>query len=83
MFQEKTEKYTGSVSPLFCSSYPFLINMVSEYELAMNTEFLFACFLCSLCPSGNTLEGIKLLKDQSCEDPLALMGWSQITSTNH
>lgn len=81
--ENRKSKYTGSVSPLFCSSYPFLINMASEYELAMNREFLFACFLYSLCPGGNSLESIKPLKDQSYEDPLVSTDCSQITSTNH
>lgn len=75
--------YSGSVSLLFCFSYPFLINMASENELAVNREILFACFLCSLCPGGNSLESIKLLKDQSCEDPLPSTDCFRITSTNH
>lgn len=36
--------------------------MACENELAVNREFLFARFLCSLCPGGNSLESIKLLK---------------------
>lgn len=67
--ENRKSKYTGSVSPLFCSPYPFLINVASEYELAMNREFLFACFLCSLCPGGNSLESIKTLKGQ---DPVRI-----------
>jgi len=46
MFQEKTEKSkcTGSVSPLLCSLYLFLLNLAREYELPMNSEFVFAYF---------------------------------------